>query len=125
MTVMLLIEHYLEFLSLKGGSTSSSESTLVKIPHCWKSHVVAQMSNGGFCDREATKLYNNVTYLLLYMYVRQITRRHALSDSKLLFAPIRHFSSMAWLKGATNIASRPSVYPRLKLTNHDRWEYVS
>ena len=21
----------------------SSESTLVKIPHCWKSHVVAQM----------------------------------------------------------------------------------
>ena len=43
MTVKLLTEHYLEFLSLKGGYTGSSESTLVKIPHCWKSHVVAQI----------------------------------------------------------------------------------
>ena len=28
---------------LKGGCTGSSESTLVKMPHCWKSHVVAQI----------------------------------------------------------------------------------
>ena len=41
MTVKLLTEHHLEFLSLKGGCTGSSESTLVKIPHCWKSHVTA------------------------------------------------------------------------------------
>ena len=41
MSVMLLIEHHLEFLSLKGGCTGSSESTLVKMPHCLKSHVVA------------------------------------------------------------------------------------
>ena len=41
MTVQLLNEHHLEFLNLKGGCTGSSESTLVKIPHCWKSHVVA------------------------------------------------------------------------------------
>ena len=40
----LQTEHYLEFLSLKGGCTSSSESTLVKMPHCWKSHVVAHLS---------------------------------------------------------------------------------
>ena len=39
MTVKLLTEHHLEFLSLKRGCTGSSESTLVKIPHCWKSHV--------------------------------------------------------------------------------------
>ena len=39
MTVTLLTEHHLEFLSSKGSCTSSSESTLVKIPHCWKSHV--------------------------------------------------------------------------------------
>ena len=38
MIVKLLIEHHLEFLSLKGGCTGSSESTLVKMPHCWKSH---------------------------------------------------------------------------------------
>ena len=41
MTVKLLIEQILEFLSLKGGHTGWSESTLVKRPHCWKSHVVA------------------------------------------------------------------------------------
>ena len=43
MSVKLLIEHHLEFLSLKGGCTGSSESTLVKMPHCWKSQVMAQM----------------------------------------------------------------------------------
>ena len=43
MTVKLLIEHHLEFLSLKRGCTGSSVSTLVKIPHCWKSHVVAHV----------------------------------------------------------------------------------
>ena len=43
MTVKLLIEHDLEFLSLKGGCTGSSESTIVKMPHCWKSHDTAQL----------------------------------------------------------------------------------
>ena len=42
MSVKLLTEHHLGFLSLKGGSTGSSESTLVKMPHCWKSRVTAQ-----------------------------------------------------------------------------------
>ena len=44
MIVKLLPEHHLEILSLKGGCTGSSESTLVKMPHCWKSHVVAHIS---------------------------------------------------------------------------------
>ena len=43
MTVKLLTEHHLEFLSLKGDCTGLSESTLVKMPHCWKSHVTAHM----------------------------------------------------------------------------------
>ena len=30
-------EHHLEFLSLKRGCIGSSESTLVQMPHCWKS----------------------------------------------------------------------------------------
>ena len=38
MTVKLLTEHHLEFLSLKGGCTGSFESSLVKMPHCLKSH---------------------------------------------------------------------------------------
>ena len=42
MIVKLLAEHYLGFLSLKGGCRGSPESKHVKMPHCWKSHVVAQ-----------------------------------------------------------------------------------
>ena len=34
MTVKLLTKQYLEFLSLTEGYTGSSESTLVKMPHC-------------------------------------------------------------------------------------------
>ena len=41
MNIKLLTEHHLEFLGLKRGCTAKSESTLVKMPHCWKSHVIA------------------------------------------------------------------------------------
>ena len=41
MNPRLLTKQHLEFLSLTGGCTGSSESTLVKMPHCWKSHVMA------------------------------------------------------------------------------------
>ena len=44
MIVKLLTEPHLECLSLKGGCRGSSESTLVKMPHCWKSCVAAQLS---------------------------------------------------------------------------------
>ena len=43
MSVKLLTEHHLEFLSLKGGCTGSSESLLVKMSTCWKSRVAAQL----------------------------------------------------------------------------------
>ena len=45
MIVKLLTEHPLEFLSLIGGCTGSSESTHVKMPHCWKSHALAHISS--------------------------------------------------------------------------------
>ena len=44
MIVRLQTEPHLEFLSVKGGYIGSSESTLVKMPHCWKSHVTAHYS---------------------------------------------------------------------------------
>ena len=46
MTVKLLTEQSLEFLRLTGGCTGSTESTLVKMPHCWKSHVMAHLILG-------------------------------------------------------------------------------
>ena len=42
MTLKLQTEHHLEFLSLKEGCIGSSESTLVKMSNCWKSHELAQ-----------------------------------------------------------------------------------
>ena len=48
MSAKQLTEYHLEVLSLKIGCTGSSESTLVKLSHCWKSgnhrksHVAAQ-----------------------------------------------------------------------------------
>ena len=55
--VKLPTEHHLELLSFKGGYTGSSESTLVKITHCWKSHAAAQFT---------TKEYNsNMGYFWL------------------------------------------------------------
>ena len=43
MSIKLLAEHNLEFQSLKECRTGSSESTHVKVPYCWKSHVAAQL----------------------------------------------------------------------------------
>ena len=43
MIIKLLTEQHLEFLNLKGGCTGSSESTLFKMPHCWKAHAAAQI----------------------------------------------------------------------------------
>ena len=43
MSVKLLTEQHLEFLSLTGGYICLFESTLFKRPNCWKSHVAAHM----------------------------------------------------------------------------------
>ena len=45
MIVKLLTQHHLECLRLKGGGRGSSESTLVKMSNCWKSHAVAHMQD--------------------------------------------------------------------------------
>ena len=60
MIVKLLTEHHLEFLNLKGGCRGSSESTHVKMPHCWKSHALAQI----------IELHNE--QYVNYMYSRKI-----------------------------------------------------
>ena len=58
MSVKLLTEHHLEFISLKGGCTGSSETTLVKMPHCWKSHAMAQL-----CDYKSDSISQQMGFL--------------------------------------------------------------
>ena len=53
MSAKLRTDKCLEFLSLKGGCTGSSEATLAKMQHCWKSHVMALHIVGG----ESKNLY--------------------------------------------------------------------
>ena len=62
MTVKLLTEHHLEFLSLRGGCTGSSESKLVKMTHCWKSHVAAQLF-----------VLFTISKIMLYLYEKSNT----------------------------------------------------
>ena len=45
MSLELLTEKRLEFLSLKGGCTGLSEFILVKMPLCCKSHFEAHLLN--------------------------------------------------------------------------------
>ena len=45
MIVKLVTKRHLEFLSLKGGCRGLSESSLVKMSNCWKSHAAAQFIN--------------------------------------------------------------------------------
>ena len=59
MSAKLLTEHQLKFLRLKGGCTGPSESTLVKMPHCWKSNVAAHI----YSDWNI----NNNTYVSAYI----------------------------------------------------------
>ena len=74
LTVKLLTEHHLEFLSLKGGCKGWSESTLVKMPQCWKSHVTTQIIlrgwahqiHCGFNDEVQTLIRVHYRYFLWY-----------------------------------------------------------
>ena len=59
MIVKLLTEHHLEFLSLKGGCTGSSESTLVKMSNCWKSHAAAHILSLKQCISRSTAFIRN------------------------------------------------------------------
>ena len=72
MSVKLLTEHHLEFLSLQGVCTGTFESTLVKMPYYWKSHVVAHLS---FASENKTERFfflliwkgSKCTILLLFL----------------------------------------------------------
>ena len=59
MSVKRLTEHHLEFLSLKGGL---SESKLVKMLNCWKSHGTAHMIFQDFSIMHGTMLSTVVPF---------------------------------------------------------------
>ena len=77
MTVKLLTEHQLEFLSLKGGCTGSSESTHIKMPHCLKSRATAHM----YVLKRSTMSYFNVKRRHSFRGFVPYTVRHDVNDT--------------------------------------------
>ena len=60
MIVKLLIEHHLQFQSLKGGCGGWSGSVVVKMSNCWKSML---------------RLNFNITHtVLIYIYVHTLKK---------------------------------------------------
>ena len=70
MTLRLLAKHHLEFLSLKGGCTDSSETTLVKMPHRWKPCATSHMLTDNASNERAIEVKSKK---LLYPYNRPKT----------------------------------------------------
>ena len=64
MSVKLLTEHRLEFVSLKGGYTGSSESTLVKM-HCVEP-TAAYDTLGAFISQRKRKIQTSTTNLVFH-----------------------------------------------------------
>ena len=72
MTFKIMTEQNLEFPSLKGGCICSSESSLVKMPHCWKSHVTAHISENKLQCPAVAGYYAVPAVLLLAFVVAQV-----------------------------------------------------
>ena len=73
MSVELLTEHRLEFVSLKGGCIGSSESTLIKMPHCVAAQFMiywlradAYDSLGTFISQRKGKIQTSTSKLVFH-----------------------------------------------------------
>ena len=69
MSVKLLTEQHLEFLSLKGGCRGSSESTLVKMPHCFL-YSGSKHMNPDQTVSIVFAIYIGIAPIMQYMHVR-------------------------------------------------------
>ena len=71
MSVKLLAEYDLEFISFTGGCTGSSKSIHVKMPHCWKSRhslYVLQLYLSYSLTEEFNFASAKLNHLILYDY---------------------------------------------------------
>ena len=62
LNIKLLTEHHLELVSLKGSCTGSFESTVVKMPHCWKSRDPAQLKLQSSRRLQLTFVFINIAH---------------------------------------------------------------
>ena len=95
MSVELLIEHHLEFRSLKGSCTGPSESTLVKMPHCWKSLVTAQMYLNDHDNQNLVNVTSSTAFPENLMQLSSIWTKVRLPQN--IYEPVHEISNnVAW-----------------------------
>ena len=110
MTDMLLVEQHLEFLSLKGGFTL--EYTLVKMPHCWKYHVAAQIEVVVVIQPEACPPSNN--------QADTIARNHVSDHTKVRCLPYNTYATDHPLK----TPDLPLAFIEKRMPQTTPWTYM-
>ena len=116
MILKLLTEHRLDFVSCTG----STESTLVKMPHCWKSHVAAQASRCVGYIHISKKRKNSDKYHK-YSFSCMQCAVSCLSSLKLFFAMQTHeketqLGNYVCVLSPLSCAKATACYPSLKKT---------
>ena len=86
MTVQLLTEHDLEFLTLRGGCIDLSKPTHVKTPHCVKSHITAQI----FLLLGPYHNYSEIEIILMFFLL--FTRFRNFGPFKVRFSDAKEFT---------------------------------
>ena len=82
MNVKLLTDLHFEFLSLNGGYTGSSESTHVKMPHCWKSRVRAYDISRVYSQLKVSVVQNKKSVVALYVEFETVLKSYNLKARK-------------------------------------------
>ena len=107
--VKLLTERHLEFLSLKGSCTGSSESTLVKMSNCWKSHALAQIET---CHQTVTIAENRfaqaataTTMSLQFVRINMRINRGSYMSAHVLFNLLNELGKRDKMRGLPSILS--------------------
>ena len=115
MILRLLAKHHLEFLSLKGGCTGSSESTLVKLPHCWKSHVKVHLYLNIKNIFLKCDCFSEFFKMRLLIYSKTCVKRPLSKRSKIGFRLMQVKSIAECSKGSILQYFRPSLNFHLSL----------
>ena len=100
MGVKLLTEQNLEFLSLKGGCRDSSESTHVKMPHCWKSHAMAEIFSSSANEDSEEHTVSSTLQICGFLDLQDIASPPTLSRHLVLPIAIKEKteSKTGWLR---------------------------
>ena len=123
MTFKLLTEYHLEFLSLTSGCTGLFKSRLVKMPHCWLSHVRAhidtlmvlmEIEHEQFCWRHVLRRrcinqLNTIRLLLsdiLYVVQKGLLMRYSLETIlDTFFKHVSNYTRFWQVKGVKKVCS--------------------